>query len=75
MAAGTIPIVYKAGGYREIITSGENGFLYDNKNELLKITRNVVHEAGCLKKISKTAINESKKYSYEKFKNEINKII
>lgn len=75
MAAGAVPVVFGAGGYKEIITNGENGFLYDNKNELIKITKRVISEKGLFKKISNNAIYTSRKYSYEKFKEEFNKFI
>jgi glycosyltransferase involved in cell wall biosynthesis len=75
MSAGCVAIAYNAGGHKEIIDHNKNGFLWNNKKDLLDLTKKIIKEKGLLKAISKNAINSSKKYSYEEFKNEIRKII
>lgn len=75
MSAGCVPIVYDAGGHKEIVDSNQNGFLWQNTRQLINLTKKIVKEKGLLRTISKNAINSSKKYSYEKFKEQILQII
>ncbi|MDO8341238.1 MAG: glycosyltransferase family 4 protein [Candidatus Woesebacteria bacterium] len=75
MAAGCVPVVYNAGGYKEIITSGENGFLWQNKKDLIRFTEKVTKTSGLYKKVSTQAKKTSLKYSYEFFKNNVCQIL
>ena len=75
MSAGCVPVVYNAGGYKEIIDNGKNGYLWQNSRELINITKQLVYESGALTRLSKEAILSSRKYGYEEFKREIEKII
>ncbi|EKD94552.1 MAG: glycosyl transferase family 2 [uncultured bacterium] len=75
MSAGCVPVVYNAGGYKEIINNGKNGFLWQNSKELINITKKLVNEGGALTRFSKEAVQSSKKYGYEEFKREVKKII
>lgn len=75
MSAGCVPIVYSAGGYKEIIDNGKNGYLWQNGKDLIDITKKLVGESGALKRLSKEAVESSKKYGYEEFKNQIKTII
>lgn len=43
MSAGCIPIVYNAGGQTEIITDGEDGYLWNTPEELLKKTKTAIN--------------------------------
>lgn len=64
MAGGAVPIIYNAGGHKEIVEDGKNGFLWDNTNKLIEKTKEVMSSRMTL---SKNAISSSKGYSYEKF--------
>ncbi|MEK7168643.1 MAG: glycosyltransferase [Patescibacteria group bacterium] len=75
MSAGCVPVVYNAGGPKEIIDNGKNGYLWQNGKELINITKKIVSESGALKKLSNEAIKSSKKYGYEEFKKQIKEII
>lgn len=75
MAAGCIPIVFKAGGYKEIIDSGVNGYLWENKKDLIKITKEIINTPGIYKKISIESKKTSYKYGYDVFKKDIWQII
>ena len=68
MSAGCVPVVYNAGGYKEIIDNGKNGYLWQNSRELINITKQLVYESGALTRLSKEAILSSRKYGYEEFK-------
>ena len=70
MAAGAVPFVYNAGGHREIIKDGENGFLWSTKTDLLNLSLKLVKNKQKEKEISSQAKKDAKKYSYDRFKNE-----
>ena len=71
MAAGAIPVVFSAGGHKEIVADGENGFLWKDTKDLLKETKRVVEEKGLIKKISTKVKESSKVYDYARFEKEI----
>ena len=66
MAAGTIPLVYGAGGQKSIVEDGVSGFLWKKKSELVAKTLDLI-KSGELIKISKSAQERAKNFSYEKF--------
>ncbi|TMB98843.1 MAG: methyltransferase domain-containing protein [Chloroflexi bacterium] len=55
MASGAVPIAYNSGGPREIITSGENGYLFDTLEQLVEDTWEVATKPAIWKKVSKAA--------------------
>ncbi len=75
MASGAVPIVFSAGGHKEIIADSKNGFLWENTRQLLKDTRNVVEEKGILNKVSKKAKEDSRIYEYERFEQEFQELV
>ena len=75
MAAGAVPIIYNAGGYKEIIKNGENGFLWDSEMELLKITTKIIKNNKELRQVSHTAIKDCVAFSYANFENNIKKLL
>lgn len=75
MSAGCVPIVYNAGGPKEIITNGENGYLWNKGSDLIRMTENAINVKGLFARISKNAILSSKRFSYEEFKKTVLQII
>lgn len=75
MSAGCVPIAYNAGGHKEIIENGKNGFLWNNKNELVNLTKKIISTSGLFSALSKEAVKTSKKFNYEIFKENIINII
>lgn len=75
MSAGCIPIVFRAGGYKEIIRHGENGYLWKSLPELNKITENVIRDLKSVGLINSRVKNTVKKYSYEKFRDSFLEVI
>ena len=53
MAAGAVPVVFNSGGPPEIITSGENGYLFDTLEELVDDTLATGHRARPLAQLSR----------------------
>jgi GT2 family glycosyltransferase len=52
MASGAVPIVLNSGGPPEIISSGEHGYLFDSKEELVEYTREVASRPQLWKRLS-----------------------
>lgn len=72
MAAGAVPIIYSAGGHKEIITDGVNGFLWHNTQELADKTKTVIRDRM---QFVRNAESSSKKYSYDEFRKNITEIL
>jgi glycosyltransferase involved in cell wall biosynthesis len=60
MSAGCVPVVSDLGGYREIITTGRDGFLCSRPAALGQVTRKLVSHPELLTALSKTARQKSK---------------
>ena len=75
MASGTVPIAYNAGGHKEIIANGENGFLWKETRQLLANTEKLIKSRGFMKDLSRRARKDSRVYEYDRFSAEIKAII
>lgn len=72
MSAGVVPIVFNSGGHKEIVEDGVSGYLWQTEDDLLLKTQKAIADRI---RLSKNAIVESSKYSYEKFGSSIKKIL
>jgi len=70
MASGAVPFIFDAGGHREIVT-GENGYLWKSKEDLINKTEELIENVDKMKKLSKKALSDSKKYGYQRFEKEV----
>jgi glycosyltransferase involved in cell wall biosynthesis len=75
MGAGAVPVVINAGGQKEIVIEGENGFLWDSINELQAKTLKLIQYEPLLNKLSKQAMESSRKFSAERFYQAVNDLI
>ncbi len=75
MASGSLPLVFEAGGHKETVADGNNGYLWSEKNQLISKTVQVIKDLGLFKKMAVNAIETSHKYSYENFKKRIESFI
>lgn len=75
MTAGCVPIVYFAGGHKEIVANNDNGYLWTAKSDLIKLTDKVISTPRLLTELSKRAVETSKKFGYEEFKKTVLQII
>jgi glycosyltransferase involved in cell wall biosynthesis len=71
MAAGVVPVVYKAGGHKEIVKDGKTGLLWDNEGQLIRFTRRLIDDQKSMRQLSKTAHDSSRIYGYERFIQEV----
>lgn len=67
MASGCIPIVYDAGGQREIVKDGENGFLWKTPGELIETTKKVIADEKLRNILQKNAMLRAKDFNEKKF--------
>jgi len=75
MAAGCIPVVIGKGGIKEIITPGEDGFLWQTKEELENLTFQLIKEVSLIKKISRRLKKSSKRFSKKVFGQKIYELV
>lgn len=73
MAAGCICFVINLGAQPELIKNGKSGYLWDNPQQLVKLTKNLINSKN--KNIGKYASKEAKKYSTKIFIQKIKKLI
>lgn len=67
MSAGAVPVVYGTGAQREIVTHGIDGFCWDNVNELMQHTREVVNDSDLRARLAPAAFQTSAKFAPEIF--------
>ena len=75
MSYGAIPIVIDAGGQKEIVKDGENGFLWKTEEELIAKTHKVAVDKKLFSQISKEAKSASANFSDKRFCEELNHLI
>jgi glycosyltransferase involved in cell wall biosynthesis len=75
MGAGAVPVVINAGGQKEIVHDGENGFLWNTLEELEEKTKQLINDESLLKKMSERAKVRAQNFSKEKFCEDITKLI
>ncbi len=71
MAAETVPVVFNAGGHKEIIQDGKNGFLWTTVRELIIKTKKVIDTFKLYKELSLKGKENTIIYSYERFEKQI----
>jgi glycosyltransferase involved in cell wall biosynthesis len=71
MAAGAIPIIFSAGGHKEIVTDDETGFLWQDTHQLLTKTREIIKNKDLFMLMSGRAQKRSLDFGYEEFEKQI----
>lgn len=74
MAAGAVPMLYKAGGHLEIVKE-DGGFLWSSVDELVKSTLTLIKDPKILRQFSEAARASAQRFSLERFKNEVRQLI
>lgn len=75
MAAGAVPMVINKGGQPEIVADGVSGFLWNDLEQLIKLTQNLVNQNKLLSQIAQKAVERSKIFSKERFVKDIESLI
>ncbi len=75
MSGGSIPFLYNAGGHKEIITDAKNGFLWNQKKDLIKKTISLINNQSELREMSLNVQKSAKNYSYEQFNKTVSTLL
>lgn len=75
MGAGAVPVVINAGGQKEIVENGKNGYLWNTKDQLKQKTLELINDPDTLTTFSKQAKKDSQKFGIDKFYNGIERLI
>jgi glycosyltransferase involved in cell wall biosynthesis len=67
MAAGCVPVVINRGGQREIVTHGVNGFLWNNREELIEYTMRLARDEKLRAQMSEAARRRAQDFTRQKF--------
>ena len=68
MSSGTIPIVINKGGQKEIVSEGEDGYLFETIEELVEKTQSLIAlKQDKWNTIKEKAILHAKEFSVDKF--------
>jgi glycosyltransferase involved in cell wall biosynthesis len=67
MSAGCVPVVYNAGGQKEIVSDGENGFVWNDFTDLLGKTQVLMTNQLKWEKMSAEAKKRAGEFSKERF--------
>jgi glycosyltransferase involved in cell wall biosynthesis len=75
MGAGAVPVVFAAGGQKEIITAGENGFFWQSEKDLAEITLDLIQHQDKREKIADQAAKRADAYSSDVFGQKIRDLV
>lgn len=67
MSAGCVPVVINAGGQKETVMDGKNGFVWDTIDELIKKTEKLIENNVTYYKFSKACIDSALQFDKDKF--------
>ncbi len=71
MAGGAVPVIYAAGGHKEIVINEENGFLWNSTTNLIKKTQRLTTNSQLLHKMALSAVKSAGEYSETSFEDNI----
>lgn len=75
MSVGSVPVVFNGGGLPEIVTDGENGYLWDSEKYLFEKTKILINDSWVFEKLSNNAIRRSSDFSEREFNKNLSEII
>ncbi|TSC88959.1 MAG: Uncharacterized protein G01um10145_668 [Microgenomates group bacterium Gr01-1014_5] len=67
MTHGAVPVIVKKGGHEEIVANGQDGLIWENTEELITKTQELIIDERRLKQIANKAREKAKKFSEEEF--------
>lgn len=75
MSAGCVPVVFAAGGPKEIVSDDENGFLFTDRNELFHKTKLLMTDARIWQRLSDAAQVRANDFSPERFSSQLKALL
>lgn len=74
MSQGVVPVVINAGGQKEIVENGENGYTWDTEKELVEQTKKLISDKHLWEKLSENAKKRAKTFSLENFSEKVKEL-
>lgn len=75
MGAGAVPVVISAGGQREIVENGKNGYLWSTTGELVQRTYELIQNRDLWRKLSEEAVKRANYFAGDRFCREVKGLI
>lgn len=75
MAASAVPLVFAAGGQKDIIDDGDSGYLWKSEKELVHKTYQLITSDKLLNELSKHALVRATEFTCRKFYEKVESII
>lgn len=75
MAAGSVPVVFGAGGQKDIVSDGKNGFLWDTPETLIEKTGEVINNDTLRIKLGEKAVARAEDFSKDNFYEKLETLI
>jgi glycosyltransferase involved in cell wall biosynthesis len=75
MSAGAVPVVINSGGQREIVTHGEDGFLWEELSGLSDYTTRLIRDERLRSRMCARAVTTSARFSRTAFVESVNRIV
>jgi glycosyltransferase involved in cell wall biosynthesis len=75
MLGGAVPVVFNAGGHKEIVVEGVNGFLWNNVENLVSKTKMIISDKKLWRQLFLQSRKSSISFSMERFSEEILSLI
>lgn len=75
MGMGAVPIVFAAGGQKEIVSDRKNGRLWSSTAQLEEYTLDVVGNSKIRKDLINQGVIDADKYSFERFSRQIEELV
>lgn len=75
MASGLVPLVVAKGGLPEIVSESVNGYLWENKADLIDKTFNLISRPNLWASLSQQAVLDSQNYSKNVFQQKLLKLL
>lgn len=75
MSRGVVPVVIHAGGQPEIVTDGENGFLWRTTEELIEKTMHLIEDTKLREILSRQAEKRAERFDIKRFNETLENIV
>ncbi len=71
MAGGLVPIIFAAGGHKETIEDGTNGFLWEKTHDLISKTKELISDSKRMRNMSLQSKKDSSLFSNNRFEQNV----
>lgn len=75
MSAKCLPIVFDAGGHKEIVDNTKDGYLWKTEDELVNLTKDLIKKPKLINNLVKNAKIKSSNFDLNRFENDFLKLI